>query len=216
MGGGGGGRGGGRGGDVQAEKSPRSYRRAWRLVGSAVAPARLASLAPKVGGRLQQPHCHRRKKKTAYFFFIAVTQQDSSKTLARLKTCRAGVVLAAFTKPEQRIQVSASLGWTCTLTVLSKEALINLSVWRRVRRHVGGGGGEGGCSFPAARLGLRLPSPPWMTTWRATPRASGARTSCVYAAALARAAAFQLGSEVSICNSGDKTRFLHIYDIYLL
>lgn len=109
-GGGGGGRG---GGDVQAEKSPRSYRRAWRLVGSAVAPARLASLAPKVGGRLQQPHCHRRKKKTAFLknvILLPLPPQDSSKTLARLKTRRAGVVLAAFTNPEQQIQVSASLG----------------------------------------------------------------------------------------------------------
>lgn len=70
----GGRKGGGGGGYVQAEKSPRSYRRAWRLVGSAVAPARLASPAPEVGGRLEQPQCHRRRKNR---LFIAVTPQDS-------------------------------------------------------------------------------------------------------------------------------------------
>lgn len=62
---------------MQAEKSPWSYRRAWRLVGSAVAPARLASLAPEVEGRLEQPQCHRRRKNS---LFIAVTPQDLQNT----------------------------------------------------------------------------------------------------------------------------------------
>lgn len=73
---------------MQAEKSPWPYRRAWRLVGSAVAPARLASLAPKVGGRLEQPQCHRQRKNS---LFIAFTPQDVQKPckVADLQSCAA-------------------------------------------------------------------------------------------------------------------------------
>lgn len=54
---------------------------------------------------------------------------------------------------------------------------------------------------------------PWTTTQRANPKESRAKTSCVYAAAPARSARFH--NSRTDCNSGDKMKLFHIYDLYL-
>lgn len=96
-----------------------------------------------------------------------------------------------------------------------KESLINQSVWRQARRHVTGGD----CCFPAARLGLRLLSP-HEASLDDNMETKSQREQSKDSLCLRRSAGpvchFQVDCEVSICNSRDKMKFLHISDVYLL
>lgn len=96
-----------------------------------------------------------------------------------------------------------------------KESLINLSVWRRVRRHVTGGE----CYFPAARLELCQQSPheaPLDDNMETKSQREQSKDFLCLHHIAGPVCCFQVDFEVSICNSRDKMKLFHIYDFYLL